>query len=127
MQAEFILYVQDQQKSCEFYSRLLNMQPALNVPGMTEFLLTENCKLGLMPNAGIKKILENKTPDPESGTGIPRCEIYLLIKNPDEYIERGLSLGAKLISEMQNRDWGDRVGYIADPDGHIIAFAEKIE
>lgn len=24
------------------------------------------------------------------------------------------------------RDWGDRVCYFADPNGHIIAFAETI-
>jgi len=26
---------------------------------------------------------------------------------------------------MQQRDWGDKVGYIADADGHVIAFAEE--
>jgi len=65
----------------------------------------------------------DKTPNPATGNGIPRCELYLKFENADEYFSRGLELGAKLISNMQARDWGDTVGYIADFDGHIIAFA----
>ena len=30
-------------------------------------------------------------------------------------------MGAKIISSFQKRDWGDEVGYNADPDGHVIA------
>jgi uncharacterized glyoxalase superfamily protein PhnB len=41
-------------------------------------------------------------------------------------MERGILAGAQLVSEIQHRDWGDRAGYLADPDGHIIAFADKI-
>lgn len=71
-----ILYVADQQLSTDFYTKLLRKNPELNVPGMTEFLLAENVKLGLMPNNGIAKILADKTPHPDLGNGIPRCELY---------------------------------------------------
>jgi hypothetical protein len=46
-----ILYVANQSISTEFYSRLLNQKPILNVPGMTEFNLSENTILGLMPSS----------------------------------------------------------------------------
>ncbi len=122
---EFILYVSNQNKSCEFYEKLLGIKPILNVPGMTEFKLSENVKLGLMPESGIAKIISNKMPNPHKGNGIPRCELYLNVVNANKYIRRGITLGAAEISNLQNRDWGDTVGYIADPDGHIIAFAER--
>lgn len=122
---EFILYVSDQKRSKDFYKHLFQMEPELDVPGMTEFHLTENVKLGLMPESGITKILSDKTLKPASGNGIPRCELYLKVYKPQEYINRGIELGAKMISELQLRDWGDTVAYISDPDGHIIAFAEK--
>ncbi|MCF6298195.1 MAG: lactoylglutathione lyase [Flavobacteriaceae bacterium] len=121
---EFILYVRDQTKSKEFYEKLLQIKPSLNVPGMTEFKLCENIKLGLMPENGIAKIISNKLPHPKKGNGIPRCELYLKMENPNEYIKRGIKLGGKEISKLKNRDWGDNVGYISDLDGHIIAFAE---
>ena len=81
---EIILYVKDQQLSTHFYTEVLGKQPALNVPGMTEFQLADNLKLGLMPETGIQKILANKTPHPASGNGIPRCELYILIEQLQE-------------------------------------------
>jgi hypothetical protein len=123
---EFILYVSNQEKSRVFYERLLNIKPFLNVPGMTEFKLLENVKLGLMPENGIAKIISEKLPHPKNGNGIPRCEIYLKVKSPIEYLKRGIELGGKEISKFQNRDWGDKVGYISDLDGNIIAFAQNI-
>jgi predicted enzyme related to lactoylglutathione lyase len=123
---EFIIYVESQERSRDFYQELLNKKPLLDVPGMTEFLLQENCKLGIMPNDGISRILGNKTQPPSAGTGIPRCEIYLFVNDPAGYFNKAVSLGAKAVSEAQDRDWGDRVAYVADPDGHILAFAEKI-
>lgn len=122
---DFILYVSNQEKSTRFYENLLQQKPSLNVPGMTEFNLTEAVKLGLMPQSGIAKIISPPMPNPKNGNGIPRCELYLKVNHANEYIKRGILLGATEISELKNRDWGDKVGYIADLDGHIIAFAEK--
>jgi catechol 2,3-dioxygenase-like lactoylglutathione lyase family enzyme len=49
--AMFILYVRDQQTSRDFYARTLGLEPVLDVPGMTEFQLTDSAILGLMPEA----------------------------------------------------------------------------
>ena len=122
---EFILYVTDQTLSKCFYEELLKIKPCLDVPGMTEFQLTESVKLGLMPENGIAKILSDKMPHPKQGTGIPRCEIYLKVENAQAYLKRGVQLGGKMISELEERDWGDKVGYLSDLDGHVIAFAER--
>ena len=123
---EFILYVADQQRSNTFYQQVLDKQPVLDVPGMTEFLLNDSCKLGLMPESGIKKMLGNKTADPSTGNGIPRCELYLYTDDIQKFYERLKTSGATEISPIENRSWGDKVCYFSDPDGHIIAVAEKL-
>ena len=123
MEIEFIFYVADQAKSKKFYTEVLSQQPSLDVPGMTEFLLAPQIKLGLMPETGIAKILSDKTPHPSKGNGIPRCELYLKTENALLYYQRALAAGAVLISEPSFRDWGDVVGYVADSDGHVLAFA----
>ncbi len=122
-----LIYVREQAKSKQFYEKLLQIEPSLNVPGMTEFKLSENVKLGIMPENGIAKIISTKLPHPKKGNGIPRCELYLKVKNPTKYITKGIELGGKEISKLQSRDWGDKVGYISDLDGHILAFAGKVE
>ncbi|MDP4221038.1 MAG: lactoylglutathione lyase [Bacteroidota bacterium] len=91
---------------------------------MTEFRLTENVKLGLMPEEGIANILGDKVKSPGSGNGIPRCELYIYTDEPEEFYRRALEMEAISVSPVASRDWGDRAGYIADPDGHIIAFAK---
>jgi predicted enzyme related to lactoylglutathione lyase len=119
-----ILYVADQIRSKEFYRKVLDQEPKLDVPGMTEFYLTDNFLLGLMPESGISKIVCPKMPEPSSGNGVPRCELYLIVKDPSAALQTAVSAGAVLISEAAPRDWGDAVAYCADPDGHIIALAK---
>ncbi len=121
----FIIYVKDQRRSKEFYSNVLHLKPVLDVEGMTEFEINSNATLGIMPEPGIAKILGTGVPHPETGNGIPRCEIYLTVKEPETYLDRLVSSGGKLIGSVELRSWGDETGYGADPDGHILAFAKK--
>lgn len=124
-QLEFILYISNQEKSRDFYQILLQQNPSLDVPGMTEFTLNDFVKIGLMPNDGIAKIITPKLPHPTSGIGIPRCELYLQVDNIESIFEEAKQAGAKEISPIALRDWGDYVGYLTDFDGHIIALASK--
>ena len=126
MITHIILYVRDQSSSTDFYSSVLDMAPTLNVPGMTEFKLSESCILGLMPEVGIRNLLGTKLPDPASANGIPRAEVYLLVARAEIYYSRALQQGATPLSESAMRDWGHVVAYCMDTDGHVLAFAEAI-
>jgi len=126
MIVEFILYVENQALSRDFYSQVLGMAPTLDVPGMTAFLLGPACKLGLMPASGIAKIITPALPHPSTGAGIPRCELYLLLPGVEAIDARAALAGATLVDALAPRDWGDRVSYWADPDGHVLAFAERM-
>lgn len=117
-----ILFVQNQEKSKQFYSALLQLEPVLDVPGMTEFSLTDDLSLGLMPEDGIMKILDNKINHPHTGSGTPRSELYLPVDDPEIYYQRLIEAGGKGISEMSLRNWGDHVAYGLDLDGHLLAF-----
>lgn len=122
----FILYVKDQARSTAFYTHVLGFHPALNVPGMTEFVLSEHSVLGLMPEAGIKRLLGDRLPDLARAAGIPRSELYLYVEHPHDYHQRALAAGAMELSGLADRDWGDRAAYSLDLDSHVLAFAEKI-
>ncbi len=124
--AQTILFVDNQERSSLFYEKIFRQASDLNVPGMTEFNLSDHCKLGLMPNNGIARILANQLPHPQDGNGIPRCELYLYVEDIKLEFENAINSGAKLISPIIERNWGDRACYFADPDGHVIAFAERI-
>lgn len=125
MKTHFILYVADQARSTAFYSAVLGAEPALDVPGMTEFTFSENCILGLMREAGIRALLGERLPDPSRANGTPRAELYLVVPSPALFHERALSAGGTELSALALRNWGYVVSYCLDPDGHVIAFATE--
>jgi uncharacterized protein len=124
MQAFLIFFVDNQKTTTEFYSKVLNLDPTMNVPGMTEFTLPDGTKIGFMPNNSIKKLLGEKLPDPAKAMGIPRSEIYLMVSDPAQYHDRAIKNGAKELQALQAMPWGQEVAYSLDPDGHILAFAK---
>ncbi len=121
----FIFYVADQARARDFYRAVLEIEPTLDVPGMTEFPLGNGALLGLMPAAGIKRLLGENLPDPSLAAGVPRAELYLVVESAQPYVERAVAHGATLVSPLQTRNWGDKVAYCLDRDGHVLAFAEK--
>ena len=125
MQAHLILYVADQKAASKFYGLALGLTPRLDVPGMTEFELSEGAILGLMPSAGIKRLLGSTLPDPDRAAGIPRAELYLLVEDPAAHHRRALENGATELSPLLPRDWGHDAAYSLDPDGHVLAFARE--
>lgn len=121
-----IIYVSNQEKSKRFYAEILDSDPILDVPGMTEFFLLENVTLGIMPEDGIAKIICPVLPNPKIANGIPRCEIYLKVENPALRLKKAIYMGGKKISEPLKREWGDEVAYVSDLDGNVIAFAKEL-
>ena len=124
--SEFILYVNDQARSTAFYRALLDRDPSLEVPGMTEFELSTGVRLGLMPEQGIARIISGPMPHPSTAQGVPRCELYLVVEDLEGAILQANVAGAVEVSPAADRDWGHRVAYFADPDGHVLALASQL-
>ena len=122
--AHTILFVADQARSTEFYSRVFDREPDLNVPGMTEFEISSGSILGLMPRDSASRLFGNDVKIVGEGDVGRSAELYLLVDNAAAYLQRAIKAGAREISPLTSRDWGHRAGYCLDPDGHIIAFAE---
>jgi catechol 2,3-dioxygenase-like lactoylglutathione lyase family enzyme len=117
-----ILYVRDQAAAAAFYRAVLGVEPTLDVPGMTELPLAGGARLGLMPEAGIARLLDGAV-DPAAASGAARAELYLRVHDPAAFLARALAAGARLLSPLRARDWGETVAYCQDPDGHVLAFA----
>jgi uncharacterized protein len=127
MFAHFILYVSDQSRSTRFYASTLGFPPILDVPGMTEFHLSETAILGLMPESGARRLFGADFPDPANASGIPRSELYLRVEDPAACHRRALEAGARELSPLLPRDWGHTVAYSLDPDGHVLAIAQRAD
>lgn len=124
MKAHFILYVSDQRSSAKFYETVLG-EPELDVPGMTEFRLSADSVLGIMPEESASRLLGRKLRS-SSEIEEPRAEVYLIVDDPAVYHGRALAAGAREISPLSKRDWGHEAAYSYDPSGHVLAFARKM-
>ncbi len=125
MKTNVILYVLDQGASKRFYEAVLLSRPSLDVQGMTEFELNAETVLGLMPVAGIRRLLGETLPDPDTARGVPRVELYLTVDDPAEFHRRAIVHGARELSPLLLRDWGDEAAYSLDLDGHVLVFARR--
>jgi PhnB protein len=51
--------------------------------------------------------------------------IYLYVADVDTVIDRAVAAGAKVLLPATNAFWGDRVGRIIDPSGHVWNIAAR--
>jgi PhnB protein len=53
--------------------------------------------------------------------------IYLYLEDVDDVIERAVTAGARVLLPATNQSWGDRIGRIIDPSGHVWNVATRVE
>src|SRR5205823_12138550 len=52
--------------------------------------------------------------------------IYVYVENVDQTIERAVAAGAKILIPIQDQFWGDRIGWIMDPAGHVWTVSTRV-
>jgi PhnB protein len=72
---------------------------------------------GVFPN------LASRAPQPDGSSSVV---IYIYVEDVDIVIERAVAAGAKVQLPATNAFWGDRVGRIIDPSGHVWNVAAHI-
>jgi PhnB protein len=69
---------------------------------------------------------------PTLASRAPQCDgsssvvIYLYVDSADPVIERALAHGATVLTPVRDQPWGDRVGRIMDPSGHVWNIASRV-
>lgn len=119
--AHLILFVRDQERARAFWEAVLATPATLHVPGMTELPLPGGAVLGLMPEAGIERLLDGAVRP--STSDVPRSEVYLVVADLEAAWARALAAGARVVQDPAPRSWGHVAGYLRDPDGHLLALA----
>jgi PhnB protein len=68
---------------------------------------------------------------PAHGSRPPRLDgsssvvIYVYLENVDIAIDRAVAAGARILIPVTDASWGDRVGRIMDPSGHVWNVATR--
>ena len=58
------------------------------------------------------------------GSG-PRFEMFVYVAHVDDLIGELRAEGVSVLRDAADMPWGERVGFIADPDGNPVALANK--
>jgi PhnB protein len=68
--------------------------------------------------------LASRAPKPDGSSPVV---IYVYVEDVDKTVERAVAGGAKVLFPVQNQFWGDRIGWVMDPSGHVWTIATHIE
>ena len=59
--------------------------------------------------------------------GASPATLYLLTENADKTVAKAVKLGATAKGPVMNMFWGDRCGYVVDPEGYTWMVATHVE
>lgn len=68
--------------------------------------------------------LASRAPTPDGSSPVV---IYVYVEDVDKTVERAVAGGAKVLFPVENQFWGDRIGWIMDPSGHVWTIATRVE
>lgn len=114
-----IHYVKSLQRSAVFYRDVIGLTVRIEGDAYVEFEM-ENTKFSLFERSKLRELIGHDAGSPPCG------EIGFLIDDVDGEAQRLKRLGVEILSGPVNRPWRERTMHIADPDGNIIEFAQKL-
>lgn len=118
-----IIAVEDLPRSLAFYRPVTTWTVPVETPVYAELLSPNGFRLGLYDRRGFGRNIK-RVPEPIAGP-VATTELYLFVDDIDASMRRACDSGASLLDDASDRPWGDRVGYVADPDGYVVAFARS--
>ncbi|OBG38936.1 ring-cleaving dioxygenase [Mycobacterium alsense] len=114
-----IQYVESLERSVAFYRDAIGLEVRIEGDGYVEFAM-DNTKFSLFERSKLPGLIGRE------GGNAPCGEIGFLIDDVDQQAERLQGLGVEILSGPVDRPWRERTLHIADPDGNIIEFAQKL-
>jgi PhnB protein len=120
------LFCRDVESEIEFCREALGAVEAVRRPGPDGRAAHVMLKFGpamLMLEAEWPT-LPSRAPKPDGSSPVV---IYLYVEDVDATVARALERGGKLVVPVETQFWGDRMGWVQDPQGHMWTIATRVE
>ena len=118
-----ILYVNDFEKTMDFYNGILGLPIKLQQDTYVEFD-TGDTTLSINTRKDVKELTGLKVP--ESSTSTQTFEVGFVVEDVGATIETLRQRGVTILKEPVTKPWGQTVAYVADPDGHYIEICTSL-
>jgi catechol 2,3-dioxygenase-like lactoylglutathione lyase family enzyme len=119
-----ILIVEDLDRSLRFYTGVLGLRLG-HRSGDYAQLDTGATRLGLYARAAMARMLGLSLRPPSQDA--PGFEIGFKVADIDAAFAELVASGASPVTPPTDRPWGQRTGYVRDPDGHLIELAQDLK
>ena len=120
-----ILAVDDPDRAAAFYQAALGFPVRERVPVYVE-LDASPIRLGLYRREGFAQNVGGAVPVRPPDGGLSSAELYLHVDDPAPAAARLLEAGARPLSPLAPRPWGDEAAYFADLDGNVVVVARPL-
>jgi catechol 2,3-dioxygenase-like lactoylglutathione lyase family enzyme len=118
-----ILAVQDVGRSRDFYARALGWEVHVDEPVYAELQDSDGMRLGLYDRAAYTVNTEAPVHASVPAGAVASTELYFLSEDLHTSIARLQAAGARLLTDVASRSWGDEAAYLADLDGNVVVVA----
>lgn len=115
-----VIYAVDVERSVSFYARL-GFQEHFRLPPEGE-----PGYVGLRRGDAELAVVTVQSPQELIGAevgSLPRFELFTYVDDVDQQVTELARDGATVLREPADMPWGERVAYVADPDGNPVALA----
>lgn len=119
-----ILAVEDLVRAKRFYSEAFDWQVVVDVPVYVEFALPAGMRFGVYERTGFGRNTDQVPVRTPAGELSP-TELYFHANDLPAAIARIKSAGARELSPLALRSWGDEAAYFADPEGNVLVLARR--
>jgi lactoylglutathione lyase len=62
----------------------------------------------------------------EPGPG-PRHELFVYVEDVDAAVAGAGAAGGRVLKDAADMPWGERVGFVADPEGNVVSLAARAD
>jgi predicted enzyme related to lactoylglutathione lyase len=115
-----VLACDDVVRAKTFYVSVFGWDVIVDLPVYVELAVPTGLRVGLYARTEFERnTRESSAPRPPKGT--TACELYLRVDDVGAAYARCLAAGGRSLSAPAPRTWGDEAGYVADPDGNVVA------
>jgi len=120
------LHVRNAVNAIEFYKKAFGAKEVMRMPGPGEKIMHAEIQIGNSRIMLSDEFPEMNAHSPQS-LGGTATGIHLYVEDADTVFKQAVTAGAQIVRPLENQFYGDRLGTIKDPFGHIWSVSTHIE
>jgi PhnB protein len=121
------LIVDGAAKAIDFYKKAFGAQEVSRFEGPDGKIMHAEIRIGDSPIMLSDEMPQMGVRGPKAYQGPPAARLWLYLDNVDGAWKRAIDAGAKEIMALDDQFWGDRMGQLEDPFGHVWSVAQHVK